>query len=87
MELVEKLTWENQAKRKAQEYVKAEARRAKKAARMEAQRAQVERWSWAVVGGSGALTLAYLALGDLGRGLGCLAVLFLAAGSAVRSRG
>ena len=87
MELVEKMTWENQARRKAREFLAEEDRRERRQAQAEAQRRQTERWSWFVTGGAGASMLAYLGIGELGNALGCLAVLLLAIGTAVSQRG
>lgn len=87
MELVEKMTWENQAKRRSLEQMERENYLARKRERETAERKEAERWSWFVAGGAGAAALAYAGVHDLGSAFGCLAVLLLAIGSAVNNRG
>lgn len=95
---VERVTWENQARKKdAAQRMAAEQwnRRQQEAAEQysrrkreaEARRQVVERTSWVTVGAAAALAGVYLAMGQLDICIGCILITLAAVWTAVNYRG
>lgn len=84
---VEKMTWENQARRKDAERQEAAERWARRQQQAEARRQIVERTSWVMVGSGASLAGVYLAMGQLDICIGCILIALAAVWTAVNYRG